>query len=78
MAERDTSARQVAPAYWTAADLSRVLHAPLGTIYRWASEDHWPRTNTRPVAYQFAAAEASATRRRAGTSLLTCTEVRSA
>ena len=61
---------------WTATELSRFFHTPIGTIYRWASEDRWPRTSSRPVRYSMHAATVSATRRRrTPSSLLTCAEV---
>lgn len=49
----------------TAAQLSNLFGVPVGTIYRWASEDNWPRTSRRhrPVRYDSTAAEASMTRR---------------
>jgi hypothetical protein len=37
--------------YVTARDLARLLRVPLGTIYRWASEDGWRRTRYRPIRY---------------------------
>ena len=50
----------------TAADLARLWRIPLPTIWRWASEDQWPRTRTRPVRYDPDAAQASLDRRRDG------------
>jgi len=50
------------------------LRVPVGTVYRWAHEDRWPRTSVkrRPVRYDLKAAERSATRRHAGTFRDTC------
>lgn len=52
--------------WMTAAQLSRLLKAPLGTIHRWASEDRWRRLedNRRPAYYRVEDATASATRRK--------------
>ncbi len=45
--------------YLSAADLATLLRVPKGTIYRWASEDQWPRTKGRPVRYLASEAEHS-------------------
>jgi len=37
--------------YVTARDLARLFRVPVGTIYRWASEDQWRRTRYRPIRY---------------------------
>lgn len=51
--------------WFTAKELADLHHVAVGTIYRWASEDQWPRRNrARPVLYSAFAAEQSATRRR--------------
>lgn len=62
----------------TAAQLHDMLKVPVGTIYRWASEDEWPRTGGRPVYYSARAAVQSHARRHAEiyeSSALTCGEV---
>ena len=46
-------------AYLTAAALARIYHTPRPTIYRWASEDHWRRTRTRPTRYHTGDADTS-------------------
>lgn len=46
-------------AYLTAAQLARIYHTPRPTIYRWASEDHWRRTRTRPTRYHTGDADTS-------------------
>jgi hypothetical protein len=38
-------------AYATAADLATMFGVATGTIYAWASTDHWRRTTTRPRRY---------------------------
>ncbi|SRR6266566_1611254 len=49
----------------TAADLAHIYRVPIGTIYRWASEDQWRRTRTaHPVRYNAHDAQASYDRRR--------------
>ena len=45
-------------------ELAKVWRIPLGTVRRWASEDRWPRTRTRPVRYDPEAAQVSYERRR--------------
>jgi hypothetical protein len=40
----------------SAKDLSALWRIPIGTIYRWAHEDHWRRTS-RPVRYHAGDAE---------------------
>lgn len=47
----------------TAADLARIYRRAPSTIYHWASQDHWARTQTRPVRYRAADAQASYLRR---------------
>lgn len=37
--------------YVTARALAQMFRVPLGTIYRWASEDRWRRTRYRPIRY---------------------------
>lgn len=49
----------------TAAVIASVLHVPIGTIHRWASEDQWRRIPGRPTRYSYTDASASYTRRRA-------------
>jgi hypothetical protein len=53
-------------AYFTAADLAHIFHVAPGSIYRWASEDHWRRTRYRPVRYHMDDAEQSWKRRHPG------------
>ena len=50
----------------TAPDLAALWRVPVGTVRRWASEDRWPRTVTRPVRYDPEYAQDSYDRRRAG------------
>lgn len=53
--------------YYTAEHFADVFKVSVGTIYRWASEDGWPRTSIkrRPVRYSVLAAEQSWARRHA-------------
>jgi hypothetical protein len=43
----------------TAAQLSELLRVPIGTIWRWASEDDWRRLDRRPKRYHHDDAQAS-------------------
>lgn len=45
--------------YLRAADLARIFHVSRGSVYRWASEDHWRRTRTRPTRYHTGDADTS-------------------
>ncbi len=49
----------------TAADLAAQYHVTIRTTRRWASEDNWRRTITRPVRYSLDDADASYRKRRA-------------
>ena len=49
--------------YGTARDIARIYDVPLGTVYRWASEDQWRRTTNRPTRYHWDDVEASRDRR---------------
>lgn len=62
MTER-ISTGQAAREYGTARDIARICSVPLGTVYRWASEDHWRRTTGRPVRYHWDDVEESRDRR---------------
>lgn len=49
---------------WLTADqLARLWRVPVGTVWRWASEDRWPRTRSRPTRYDPEAAQAGHDRR---------------
>lgn len=50
--------------YGTARDIARIYGVPLGTVYRWASEDRWRRTERRPVRYHWDDVEKSREQRR--------------
>ena len=50
--------------YLAASDLGRLYNTPVGTIYRWASEDHWRRTRTRPIRYHASDMDTSYRKRR--------------
>lgn len=49
----------------TAQDLADLWEIPVGTVWRWASEDSWPRTRTHPRRYDPEAADESRLRRMA-------------
>src|SRR5262245_16506307 len=51
-------------AWATARDLAAMYQVPRGTIYAWASLDHWHRTTTIPRRYGLSDAQASYERRR--------------
>lgn len=53
--------------YVTAADLARIYGVATGTIYRWASQDRWHRTQTWPRRYSRDDAQASYGRRHSDT-----------
>ena len=46
-------------AWATAADLARIYRVRRGTIYAWASQDHWRRRGTRPKKYAWDDAQAT-------------------
>lgn len=52
-------------AWATAADLARLYGVSKGTIYAWASLDHWQRRGTRPKRYSWHDAQDSYERRHA-------------
>jgi len=63
--------------WWGAAELARLYRVPVGTIYRWASEDNWRRMRRgQQVRYHGGDAQQSFDRRRALASA-TSGEVRS-
>ena len=45
--------------YLTMADIARLYRVHLRTVRRWAAEDRWRRTGTRPVRYALADAQVS-------------------
>lgn len=51
-------------AWATAADLAQLYGVSKGTIYAWASQDHWRRTRNWPKKYNWADAQDSYERRR--------------
>ncbi|WP_395109796.1 hypothetical protein [Actinomadura sp. SCN-SB] len=53
------------PTHATAREIARFYRIPLATVYRWASEDTWPRTGRNPVRYSWDAADTSYARRQA-------------
>jgi hypothetical protein len=60
-----TAADLAATGIWLSArDLAAVYRIPLGTVYGWASTDHWQRTTTWPRKYSLGDAQASYERRR--------------
>lgn len=61
------------PVYLTSGDLALLWKIPAGTVRRWASEDNWRRTHTRPVRFDVADAQAGYDRRR---SVRSPTEIR--
>ena len=50
----------------SAAELAAIWRIPVSTVRRWASEDAWPRTRTRPIRYDPDTAQDSHDRRAAG------------
>lgn len=48
----------------TGPQLSTLWRVPLGTVKRWAHEDSWPRTSTRPTRYDPDAAQRTYENRR--------------
>jgi len=51
--------------WWTPAELAQIYRVPIGTIYRWASEDGWRRVRRgRAVRYHGGDAQRSHDRRR--------------
>ena len=50
----------------TGPQLAALWRVPVGTVKRWAHEDRWPRTLTRPTRYDPEAAQDGHDRRRAG------------
>lgn len=51
----------------TAADAARLYHVSRGTIYAWASQDGWRRTQTWPKKYAWEDAQASYEKRHTAT-----------
>lgn len=51
-------------AWLTSAQLSELLRVPLGSVWRWASEDDWRRVDGRPKRYHLDDAQASYEARR--------------
>lgn len=61
--------------WWAPAELARIYRVPVGTIYRWASEDRWRRVRRgRAVRYHGADAQNSYDQRRTADAA-TCGEV---
>ena len=52
--------------YLTMADIARLYRVHLRTVRRWAAEDRWRRTGTRPVRYALADAQVSYEQRHTG------------
>ena len=52
--------------YMTMADIARIYRVHESTARRWAREDAWRRTTTRPLRYALADAQASRERRHTG------------
>ena len=51
--------------YLTMSDIARIYRVHISTARRWAREDAWRRTTTRPVRYALAGAQASYDKRHA-------------
>jgi uncharacterized protein YjcR len=62
---RNSGERMPAP-YLSLADITRIYRVHPATIRRWAREDQWRRTTTRPVRYHLGDAQQSYEDRRAG------------
>jgi len=56
----------VSSQYLTAPDIAHIYRVAVGTVYRWASEDHWRRTRYRPIRYHMDDAQASWQQRHQG------------
>jgi hypothetical protein len=55
----------MAALYLAMADIGRLYHVHQSTARRWAGEDSWRRTVTRPVRYHAGDAQASYDKRHA-------------
>ena len=54
-------------AWATAADLARLYGVSKGTIYAWASQDHWRRTRRNPKKYHWEDAQTTYEKRHTST-----------